>query len=110
MTRNEMWGPLNRESPNKVQMLTPDMTVTVCVMPGCRQVSGRAAIEANLLRWFDPTTGAGARGMKKRDLAFVALCLAGAVLCGTWSVKLGVDFYRSHQAPTDLSSSHRQGK
>ena len=48
--------------------------------------------------------------MKKRDLAFVALCLAGAVLCGTWSVKLGVDFYRSHQAPTDLSSSHRQAK
>lgn len=93
---------LNPESPNKVQMSGP----------GFAGNRGREAPprQANLLRWFDPTTGAGARGMNKRDLAFVALCLAGALLCGTWSVKLGVDYYRSHQAPTDLSSSHRQAK
>ena len=33
--------------------------------------------------------------MKKRDWAFVAACLAGALLFGVWSIRLGVEFYRS---------------
>ncbi len=46
--------------------------------------------------------------MRKRDLAFVAACITGALLFGVWSVRLGVDFYRSQHGATDLSSSRRQ--
>jgi hypothetical protein len=45
--------------------------------------------------------------MKKRDWAFVVASLAGALFLGVLSVRLGVEFYRSQHAPTDLSSSQR---
>ncbi|QPF81867.1 hypothetical protein IC762_18875 [Bradyrhizobium genosp. L] len=45
--------------------------------------------------------------MKKRDWAFVAVCAAGALLFGVWSVRMGIAFHRSHQGVTELSSSQR---
>ncbi|WP_375783120.1 hypothetical protein ACE10Z_24860 [Bradyrhizobium sp. Pha-3] len=48
--------------------------------------------------------------MKKRDWVFVAACVAGALLFGVWSFRMGVAFHRSRQGPTDLSSSHRRGQ
>jgi hypothetical protein len=45
--------------------------------------------------------------MKKRDWAFVVASLAGAVLFGVWSVRVGVQFYRSQHAPTEFASSQR---
>ncbi|MFT5554000.1 MAG: hypothetical protein ACI9P3_003419 [Bradyrhizobium sp.] len=47
--------------------------------------------------------------MKKRDWAFVAACVAGALMFGIWSVQMGFAFHRSRQVPTDLSRSHRGG-
>ncbi|WP_342722049.1 hypothetical protein AAFG07_22275 [Bradyrhizobium sp. B097] len=46
--------------------------------------------------------------MKKRDWAFVAACVAGALLFGVWSFQMGIAFHRSRQGATDLSSSHRR--
>jgi hypothetical protein len=48
--------------------------------------------------------------MKKRDWAFVAACVAGAVLFGVWSFQMGIAFHRSQQGATDLSSSHRRSQ
>ncbi|MGY3482342.1 hypothetical protein ACVW1C_000225 [Bradyrhizobium sp. USDA 4011] len=48
--------------------------------------------------------------MKKRDWAFVAACVAGALLFGVWSFQIGIAFHRSRQGATDLSSSHRRGQ
>lgn len=48
--------------------------------------------------------------MKKRDWAFVAACVAGAVLFGVWSFQMGIAFHRSRQGSTDLSSSHRRSQ
>lgn len=48
--------------------------------------------------------------MKKRDWAFVAACVAGAVLFGVWSFQMGLAFHRSRQGATDLSSSHRRSQ
>jgi len=47
--------------------------------------------------------------MKKRDWAFVAVCVAGALLFGGWSVRMGIAYQRSQQGVTDISSSHRRG-
>ncbi|WP_210345473.1 hypothetical protein [Bradyrhizobium sp. CCBAU 53421] len=46
----------------------------------------------------------------KRDWAFVAACVAGALLFGVWSFEMGSAFHRSRQRATDLSSSHRRGQ
>jgi hypothetical protein len=46
----------------------------------------------------------------KGDWAFVAACLAGAVLCGIWSVKLGAEHYKARHSATEFSSSHRPAK
>jgi len=46
--------------------------------------------------------------MKKRDWAFVAACVSGAVLFGVWSVQMGIAFHRSQETATDLSSLHRR--
>jgi hypothetical protein len=43
--------------------------------------------------------------MTKRDWAFVALCLFGAILCGNWSVKYAMD-YRAQRGVSEFSSSH----
>lgn len=48
--------------------------------------------------------------MKKRDWAFVAACVAAAVLFGVWSFQMGIAFHRSRQGSTDLSSSHRRSQ
>ncbi|WP_143046574.1 hypothetical protein [Bradyrhizobium erythrophlei] len=48
--------------------------------------------------------------MKKREWAFVAACVAGAVLFGVWSFQMGIAFHRSRQGSTDLSSSHRRSQ
>lgn len=47
--------------------------------------------------------------MKKRDWAFVAACVSGAVLFGVWSFQMGIAFHRSQETATDLSSLHRSG-
>ncbi|KWV57448.1 hypothetical protein AS156_39790 [Bradyrhizobium macuxiense] len=47
--------------------------------------------------------------LKKRDWVFVAVCIAGALLFGAWSVQMGVAYHRSQHGPTDLSSSNRRG-
>ena len=44
--------------------------------------------------------------MRKRDWAFVAICVAGALFFGVWSVRMGIAFHRA-QGVTDLSSSRR---
>ena len=44
----------------------------------------------------------------RRDWAFVVACIAGALLFGVWSFKLGLEFRRSQPGATDLSSSRRQ--
>jgi hypothetical protein len=44
----------------------------------------------------------------RRDWAFVAACIAGALLLGVWSFRLGVEFHRSQLAATDLSSKGRR--
>jgi len=44
----------------------------------------------------------------RRDRAFVAACIAGALLFGMWSFKVGMEFRRSQPGATDLSSSRRQ--
>ncbi|MBR0872667.1 hypothetical protein JQ633_20055 [Bradyrhizobium tropiciagri] len=51
--------------------------------------------------------------MRKRDWAFVAVCVAGALFFGVWSVRLGINFHRAQgtdQSATDLSSSHRRAR
>jgi hypothetical protein len=35
------------------------------------------------------------RDTKKGEWAFVAVCVAGAIICGTWSVKLGIAHYKA---------------
>jgi hypothetical protein len=45
--------------------------------------------------------------MRKRDWAFVAACVAGAMVLGVWSVRMGIAFHRAHGV-TDLSSSQRR--
>jgi hypothetical protein len=47
---------------------------------------------------------------KKADWAFVAVCVAGAIICGTWSVKLGIEHYKPQPGATEFSSSHRSAK
>jgi hypothetical protein len=47
--------------------------------------------------------------MKKWDWGVLALCLAGAVLCGIASVRFAMD-YRADRGATDFSSSHRPAK
>ena len=44
----------------------------------------------------------------RRDWAFVAACIAGALLFGVWSFRLGLEYRRSQPGATDLSSSRRQ--
>jgi hypothetical protein len=44
--------------------------------------------------------------MKKRDWAFMALRLTGAILAGVGSVKCAMD-YRAHRGASHFSSSHR---
>jgi hypothetical protein len=51
--------------------------------------------------------GAMFKEMKKRDWAFVAVCLAAAIGFGTLSVKLGVEHYRATHGATEFSSSQR---
>ena len=63
------------------------------------QARGRRVLELALLN-----------PMKKRDWAFVAACVAGAMLFGVWSFQMGIAFHRSRQGATDLSSSHRRGQ
>ncbi|KRP95958.1 hypothetical protein ACVIHI_002486 [Bradyrhizobium sp. USDA 4524] len=48
--------------------------------------------------------------MRKRDWAFVAACVAGALLFGVWSFQMGIAFHRSQHGATDLSSSHRRSQ
>lgn len=48
--------------------------------------------------------------MKKRDWAFVAASMAGAVLFGVWSFHMGIAFHRSQQNTTDLSSLRRHSQ
>ncbi len=47
--------------------------------------------------------------MKKRDWAFVAACIAAALLFGVWSVQMGIAYHRAQRGPTDLSSANRRG-
>jgi hypothetical protein len=46
--------------------------------------------------------------MKKRDWAFVTLCLAGVIFCGIGGVKPRID-YRAHRGALDFSSLVRIG-
>ncbi|MBR1160755.1 hypothetical protein [Bradyrhizobium elkanii] len=48
--------------------------------------------------------------MRKRDWAFVAACVAGALLFGVWSFQMGIAFHRSQHGATDLSSAHRRSQ
>jgi hypothetical protein len=45
----------------------------------------------------------------RRDWAFVAACIAGAVLLGVWSFRSGLEFRRTQSGATDLSSARRHG-
>lgn len=45
--------------------------------------------------------------MTKRDWAFVAACVAGALVFGVWSVRMGIAFHRAQHGITELSSSRR---
>ncbi|WGS17262.1 MULTISPECIES: hypothetical protein [unclassified Bradyrhizobium] len=47
--------------------------------------------------------------MKKRDWAFLAACLATALLFGIWSVQMGIAHHRVRRDPTDLSSANKRG-
>jgi len=53
------------------------------------------------LTLFDP--------MKKRDWAFLAACIAAALLFGVWSFQMGIAYHRAHPGSTDLSSANRRG-
>jgi hypothetical protein len=46
----------------------------------------------------------------KGDWAFVAACLAAAIFCGVWSVKLGIAHYRARHSATEFSGSQRSAK
>jgi len=46
--------------------------------------------------------------MRKRDWAFVAACVAGALLFGVWSFQMGIAFHRSQHGATDLQFASAQ--
>jgi hypothetical protein len=46
----------------------------------------------------------------KGDWAFVVACVAVAIVCGVWSVKLGTAHYKAQQGATEFSSSRRPAK
>jgi hypothetical protein len=38
------------------------------------------------------------------------VCVAGAIFCGIWSVKLGISSYKAQPGASEFSSSHRPAK
>ncbi|WP_145987174.1 MULTISPECIES: hypothetical protein [Bradyrhizobium] len=68
------------------------------IVPHCRLQASQASVSSALLNQ-----------MKKRDWAFVAACVSGAVLFGVWSFQIGNAFHRSQETATDRSSLRRSG-
>ena len=46
----------------------------------------------------------------KGDWAFVVACVAVAIVCSVWSVKLGTAHYKAQHNATEFSSSQRPAK
>ena len=63
------------------------------------------------LKWDNrPAEDVLFRDANKGDWAFVVACVAVAIVCGAWSLKLGTAHYKAQHSATEFSSSRRPAK